>query len=147
MKLLISHALCMKPLIWYEIWMKPLIWHEMCMKLPIWHEICMKLLIWHEICMKLHIWHEICMKLLIWQARDVYQTPHIPRHETATMASTAYMGNIPLWQLRDNTTTLYMCQRERHCIYIFARVSCPVLTGAKLGTMPGTNHIRKHVRH
>ena len=51
------------------------------------------------------------MKLLTWQARDVYQTPHIPMHETATMASTAYMGNLPLWQVRDITSRLDIWQQ------------------------------------
>jgi len=84
------------------------------------------------------------MKLLIWQERDVYQTPHIPMHETASMSRTAYVGNLPLWQVRDITTTLHIW---RHCIDTFARVSCATMTGAKLGTIAGTNHTRKHVRH
>ena len=86
------------------------------------------------------------MKLLTWHARDVYQTPYIPLYETATMASTVYMGNIPFWQLRDITSKLHMWQWQRHCIYTFAHVSCAVMTKAKLGTMAGTNHTRKHVR-
>jgi len=71
------------------------------------------------------------MKLRIWQARDVYQTPHIPMHETATLSSTAYRGNLPLWQVRDITTRLHIWQRQRHCIYTFACVSCATMTGAK----------------